>query len=70
MEIILLQGIVHMEIHYCFPLKKVKIVYKVRMGSLWKKKKYAEDFLVTISSKSIVKKLYHGREALFDENMR
>lgn len=34
------------------------------------KKKYAEDFLVTISSKSIVKKLYHGREAPFDENMR
>lgn len=37
MEIIFLQGIAHMEIHYCFPLKKVKIVQKVRMGSLLKK---------------------------------
>lgn len=39
MEIIFLQGIAHMEIHYCFPLKKVKIAQKVRMGYYVKEKK-------------------------------
>lgn len=28
-----------MEIHYCFPLKKVKIAQKVRMGYYVKEKK-------------------------------
>lgn len=56
MEIIFLQGIAHMEIHYCFPLKKVKIAQKVRMGYYVKEKK--KDFLMTVSSKIIVKKPY------------
>lgn len=45
-----------MEIHYCFPLKKVKIAQKVRMGYYVKEKK--KDFLMTVSSKIIVKKPY------------
>lgn len=49
-----------MKIHF-FPIKNVKIVQKVRMESLFLKGlKYAEDFLTTITSKGMVKVLYHG----------